>query len=95
MGTILDRRGADFAAKKRVTAAARRWSPEGAATTLVLSANARALRHIVESRTDVAAEEEMRLVAGQIAEIMRLECPLLFGDYTVADGAWTTPNRKV
>jgi thymidylate synthase (FAD) len=30
-----------------------------------------------------------------IAELMRAEAPLLFGDYEVTDGAWVPRYRKV
>jgi thymidylate synthase (FAD) len=65
------------------------------ATGLLWSANIRALRHVIEARTDSGAEEEIRLVFGRIGELMRAEAPALFDDYTVEDGAWTPRWRKV
>jgi thymidylate synthase (FAD) len=46
-------------------------------------------------RTDPGAEEELRFVFNKIGEIMKQEAPLLFGDFVVEDGAWTTEYRKV
>jgi thymidylate synthase (FAD) len=34
-------------------------------------------------------------VFGKIADLMRAEAPALFGDYTVADGAWIPQWRKM
>src|SRR3954463_11679734 len=87
---------ADFQTKKTITSAVRRIAPLGMATEEGWSANVRALRHVIEMRTAAGAEEEIRIIAGQIARLMQSECPLLFGDYTVTDqGAWVTEHKKV
>ncbi|WP_433357665.1 FAD-dependent thymidylate synthase (plasmid) [Microtetraspora malaysiensis] len=91
----LDDDGASFGEKKHRTSFMRRLAPEGVATGMVWSANVRTLRHVIESRTAAGAEEEIRLVFGQVAEIMREEAPALFGDYVVTDGAWVPAHRKV
>lgn len=91
----LDADGVPFSVKKHRTSFMRRFAPEGVATGLVWTANIRTLRHTIEARTAPGAEEEIRLVFGKIAEIMRTECPALFGDYTVEDGAWIPQWRKV
>jgi thymidylate synthase (FAD) len=85
----------EFAQKKLVTSALRRWAPLGLATEEGWSGNIRSIRHVIEMRTALHAEEEIRIIAGQIAEIMQKKCPLLFGDYAVTDGEWTTDFRKV
>src|SRR5580658_1395484 len=84
----LDEPGLRFEEKKHKTSFMRRFAPDGVATGLLWSANIRTLRHTIEARTDQGAEEEIRLLFGKIAEIMRTEAPALFGDYTVEDGAW-------
>ncbi len=85
-----------FTHKKAKTSFMRRFAPEGVATGLVWSANIRTLRHTIETRTAKGAEEEMVLLFNRIGEIMREECPLLFGDYEVdGDGAWIPGWRKV
>jgi thymidylate synthase (FAD) len=74
----------------------RRFAPDGVATGLVWTANIRALRHVIEMRTDPGAEEEIRLVFRKIGEIMKAEAPALFGDYEVTeDGVWVPGWRKV
>jgi thymidylate synthase (FAD) len=91
----LDEPGVKFSDKKHKTSFMRRFAPDGVATGMLWSANIRTLRHTIEARTDVGAEEEIRLLFGKIAEIMRAEAPILFGDYTVTDGAWIPQWRKV
>lgn len=92
----LDDDGVAFSEKKHKTSFMRRFAPQGVSTHIVLSANIRAIRHILEMRTDDSAEEEIRLIANQIGDIMIEEVPLLFGDYTKsATGALSTPYRKV
>lgn len=92
----LDDPGVPFARKKEVTSAMRRIAPIGLATNIGWSANIRTLRHVIEMRTSLAAEEEIRVVFDQVAKIMRREAPNAFGDYTRSeDGVWTTVNGKV
>ncbi len=87
--------GVPFHEKKHKTSFMRRFAPDGVATGLLWTANVRTLRHTIEARTDPGAEEEIRLVFGKIGELMRAEAPALFGDYTIADGAWVPRWRKV
>jgi thymidylate synthase (FAD) len=91
----LDAEGVPFHEKKHKTSFMRRFAPDGVATGLLWTANIRTLRHTIEARTDPGAEEEIRLVFGKIAELVRAEAPALFGDYTVSDGAWIPKWRKV
>jgi len=91
----LDDAGVPFHEKKEKTSFMRRFAPDGVATGIVWTANIRTLRHTIEARTDPGAEEEIRLVFGKIAEIMRAEAPALFADYEVQDGAWVPRWRKV
>lgn len=91
----LDEEGVPFKQKKEKTSFMRRLAPEGVATGLVWTANIRTLRHVIESRTAVGAEEEIRLVFGKIAEVMVKEAPKLFSDFRVEDGAWIPGWRKV
>jgi thymidylate synthase (FAD) len=91
----LDDEGVLFSEKKHKTSFMRRFAPDGVATGLVWTANIRTLRHTIEARTDPGAEEEIRLVFGKIAELVRAEAPALFGDYTVEDGTWKPRWHKV
>lgn len=91
----LDDEGVDFHEKKEKTSFMRRFAPEGLATTMMWTGNLRTLRHVIEQRTAEGAEEEIRLVFGKVAEIMKREVPLLFSDFTVENGAWTPKYKKV
>jgi len=73
----------EFDAKKKLTSAFRRVAPIGVATTIGWSCNIRALRHVVEMRTDPHAEEEIRLLFGKVFDLVRERYPNLFGDYEV------------
>jgi len=92
----LDEDGVPFHVKKEATSAMRRLAPIGLSTDIIWTANVRTLRHVIEMRTDPGAEEELRLVFGEIAQIMRREAPLLFQDYERReDGSWVPTYRKV
>lgn len=90
----LDEEGTKFSEKKHKTSFMRRFAPEGLATGIVYTANLRSLRHVIEMRTAPGAEEEIRLVFGQIAEIMKAEAPAVFADYSVEEGTWIPGTRK-
>lgn len=88
--------GVDFHTKKEITSAARRYAPDGVATTLGWTVNVRALRHVVAMRTDPGAEEEIRRVFDQVATLMRDELPSLFSDFVRhEDGTWRPEFPKV
>jgi len=72
-----------FEWKKKLTSAFRRAAPTGVATTIGWSSNFRTLRHVIERRTDPAAEEEIRLVFGMVYDTVKDRYPNLFADYTV------------
>lgn len=92
----LDAEGVPFSEKKAKTSFMRRFAPDGVSTGILATGNIRALRHEITMRTDVAAEEEIRLVFDRVAQIMQEEAPLLFADYTrQPDGMWVTDYRKV
>jgi thymidylate synthase (FAD) len=81
----LDDPGKPFGVKKFHTSFMRRFAPEGVATGMVWGANLRSLRHVIEMRTAEHAEEEIRRVFGQVARLMRAECPHLFHDLEVVE----------
>ena len=90
---------AQFAEKKKLTSAFRRMAPIGLATTIGWSCNFRALRHVIEMRTDPHAEEEIRFLFGVVFDMVRERHPNLFADYTIemVDGLpWVkTEHRKI
>jgi thymidylate synthase (FAD) len=92
----IDSDGVPFHVKKEVTSALRRLAPIGLSTDIIFSANIRTLRHVIEMRTAPGAEEELRTVFGQLAQIMIDEAPGLFQDFVQdADGSWIPEHRKV
>jgi len=68
---------------KAIRQAARSVLPNATETKLVVTANARAIRHFIEQRGSEGADVEMRRLAGQILGAMLLEAPNLFDDYQV------------
>jgi len=96
----LDNEGVNFTFKKAMTSFMRRFAPDGVATSIVWTANIRALRHTITMRTDFAAEEEIRIIFNEVAEIMSRECPDLMQDfekqYEKSDiPMWVPGARKV
>lgn len=75
----------------------RRLAPIGTGTTIMVTGNLRAWRHIIAMRTSVHAEEEIRLVGGRIAEICQREFPNVFQDMykDKETGAWIFDHSKV
>lgn len=85
-----------FHKKKKATSFLRRIVGNGVTTDLLWTCNARELRHVIEARTSAAAEEEMQLVFGNVAELMIREAPELFGDFEhQADGSYKPKYSKV
>jgi len=88
-----------FQEKKEITSAMRRLAPIGLSTNIGWTTNMRTLRHVIEMRTDPSAEEELRLVFSQVADIAIKSWPNLFKDYTseIVDGfpVYSTENKKV
>jgi thymidylate synthase (FAD) len=92
----IDQDGVPFHLKKEVTSALRRLAPIGLSTDIVWTANARTLRHVIEMRTAPGAEEELRLVFHEIAQIMQSEAPGVFQDFARQDdGSWVPEHHKV
>lgn len=69
-----------FAEKKILTSAMRRLAPIGLATGIMMTANLRTWRHVIELRTSPHAEEEIRLVFGQIFNSLSTLYPSAFQD---------------
>ena len=86
-----------FAKKKALTSMFRRLAPIGLATSILVTGNLRAWRHVVAMRTAPAAEEEIRLVMGKVGEILKREFPHVFQDMErdPETGAWVFRYPKV
>jgi thymidylate synthase (FAD) len=67
--------------RKMARQAARSVLPNATETKLFLTANARALRHILEQRGSRHAEAEIRKLAGALLDVVQASAPNLFGDY--------------
>lgn len=92
----LDDPSADFRHKKAMTSFMRRFAPMGVATNIGWTVNVRGLRHVIEVRTSRDAEEEIRLVFDEVAQIMLQVTPSLFRDATRSeDGVWSFDSSKV
>ena len=77
---VFERVGNDFDTKKKVTSALRRMLPNGQANHIIFTANHRALRHIIEMRTSVHAEEEISVVFKEILSILKSRYPNIYED---------------
>jgi thymidylate synthase (FAD) len=75
----------DFEVKKKLTSAFRRVAPEGLATGIGMTFNIRSLRWIIEQRTAPWAEEEIRIVFGDVARDAMSRWPMLFQDVEKID----------
>ncbi len=91
--TGVDGAGMPFNRKKEITSAARRYAPDGLATSLGWTANIRALRHVVAMRTDPSAEDEIRRIFDQVGVLMRRELPALFADFSRDETGWWRPEH--
>lgn len=67
--------------RKAARQAARSVLPNATETKVFVTANARALRHFLETRGSRHADPEVRTVAGLVLDRLRVEAPNLFGDY--------------
>ena len=80
-----------FDVKKKLTSWLRRIAPIGISTNIMFTVNARALRHMICTRTSVHAEVEIREAFDIIAHKAKDRCPALFQDlYRVDNGEWVS-----
>lgn len=86
--------GKSWAQKKTKSAFTSWFTPQGTTTDLIWTANIRALRNILGVMTALDAEESTRHVFSKAAEIMKAECPVLFGDFHVEPGDTCTLRWK-
>jgi thymidylate synthase (FAD) len=59
--------------------------PNALESIIVVTANARAIRHFLKLRGGIEGDPEMRLVAARLLETLRPEGPALFADFIVSD----------
>lgn len=86
----------NFGLKKRLTSAFRRLIGNGQANHLVMTANHRAWRHVIEMRTSVHAEEEIRVIMSDVAQQLKDKFPTIYGDMSLNNvGEWVFAHSKV
>lgn len=69
-----------FHEKKQITSALRRIAPGGHSTNIIMTANHRAWRHLIELRTAEGAEEEIRKVFHNVAHQFMMRYPAFYQD---------------
>ena len=74
-----------FSLKKKLTSAFRRLIGNGQANHIVVTANHRAWRHMIEMRTDPHAEEEIRVVFADISRQLRERFKTIYADAIVTE----------
>lgn len=74
-----------FALKKKLTSAFRRILGNGQANHIVVTANHRAWRHMIEMRTDIQAEEEIRVVFADISRQLRERFKTIYADAIITE----------
>lgn len=65
---------------KKASEAARAILPNMAATSMVVTGNARSWKEFVQKRDDPAADEELQYIAGEIGDWLSIELPEVFGE---------------
>lgn len=70
---------------RALRSAARSVLPNATETAVVVTANARALRHFFNLRGGIVGDAEMRCVAAALLNLIRPEAPALFSDFSVED----------
>lgn len=69
-----------FGDKKKLTSAMRRMAPIGLATSILMTSNLRQWREIIMKRSSRHAEEEIRIVAADIFDMLNAKHPAVFKD---------------
>lgn len=93
----------DFHTKKLLTSDFRRTIPQGVATEIMWTTNLRELRHVIEQRTSLGAETEIREVFAIIAAACKARFPKAFADFNMIRNPkdpfdlpeWSAANKKV
>ncbi len=79
---VVDDNGLSQKEKKRLLRSiARSVLPAATETKIVMTANARALRHFLKVRGTIPGDIEMRLVSSELLKILQVEAPSLFFDF--------------
>ena len=68
---------------RAIRSIARSVLPNATETKIVVTANARALRHFLRIRGSIAGDSEMRTIATELLRIVSRESPSLFHDFQI------------
>lgn len=69
--------------QRAVRSAARSVLPNATETKIIMTANARAIRHLFKTRGAIPGDIEMRSVTAELLRILRPEAPAVFFDFEV------------
>lgn len=69
--------------RRAIRSAARSVLPNATETTIFVTANARALRHLFTVRGAIPGDEEMRTLAAELLRRVQQEAPSLFADFVI------------
>jgi len=78
----------DLSKKEKLRAlrtASRSILPNSTETKIIVTANARAIRHFLEMRGAIEGDHEMRMVSEKIYNIVSLDAPAVFQDFILKD----------
>lgn len=91
----LDRSDVPFAIKKQLTSAMRRLVPGGVNTNIIVTANHRTWRHIINMRCSPGAEIEIFKVMNKVAEHLKNLYPAIYSDMEKKIDIETSISRYV
>ena len=80
---------------RAIRSAARSVLPNATETKIVITANARALRHFFEIRGSIPGDIEMREVAAALFRVVQTEAPSLFDDFSLQNLPDGTPRLTI
>ncbi len=92
MDSLNKKRGDGKERSRSIRSTARSVLPNATESKIVVTANARALRHFLKVRGSIEGDSEMRIVsAGTVPKNLRLEAPNLFGFFDADPARDGTP----
>ncbi len=84
-----------FSQKKKLQSAMRRLMPIGMLTGIIVTANHRQWRHMIELRTSTGAEEEIAAVFLTIAKLLQTRFPHVYQDLVILNDTVTFQSGRI
>ena len=84
--------------RRLIHSSARSVLPNSTETKIVITANARAIRHFLVVRGSIPGDEEMRLVCGELLKLLKAEAPAFFMDFelkSLEDGSPIVLKKEI